>query len=77
MSIYFDAATPIVDTVSMSTYGSPTTTSFSMHDGDNMHSSPIYIMWMDTGKKTFHRSSMELPYGDILTSSAQVLNGRL
>ena len=35
MSIYFDVATPIVDTVGMSAYGSPIATYFSMHVGDD------------------------------------------
>ena len=38
-----------------------------------------YIMWVDTGKKSMHRSFMELPSGDILssTSSTQVLGAML
>ena len=35
ISIYFDAATPIVDTVSMSAYGSLVVTFFSLHVGDD------------------------------------------
>jgi hypothetical protein len=36
-------------------------------------------MWVDTRKKRFHRSSTELPSGDILTSTSltQVLGVRL
>jgi hypothetical protein len=41
MSIYFDVATPIVDTIGMSAYGSPVATSFSMYVGDDQDSSPI------------------------------------
>ena len=63
----------------MSAYGLPIATSFSMHVGDDQDINPIYIMWVDTGKKRFHRSSTELPSGDILTStsSTQVLGARL
>ena len=79
MSTYFDVATPIADTIGMSTYGLPIATSFSMHVCDDQDSSPIYIMWVGIGKKSFHRSSMEFPFGDILssTSSVQVLGARL
>ena len=35
MSIYFDVATPIVDSVGMSAYGSPVAIYFSMHVGDD------------------------------------------
>ena len=79
MSIYFDMATPIIDIVGMSAYGYPITTYFSMHVGDDQDSNLIYIMWADTRKKRFHRSSMEFPSGDILTStsSTQVLGARL
>lgn len=79
VSAYFDVAAPIVDTVDMSAYGSPVDTSFSAIIGDDQDSRPIYIMWVDTEKKRMHRSSMELPSGDILTSTsfAQVLGVRL
>ena len=79
MPVSFDVSTPIVDTIGMSTYGSPAATYFSIHDGDDPHSSPIYIMWVDTGKTIVNRSSTELPSGDILTSIslAQVLGARL
>ena len=74
MSVSVDLTTPIVDTIGMSTYGSPVATYFLMHVGDDQDFSPIY-----TRKKRFHRSSMELPSSDILTStsSAQVLGARL
>ena len=79
MSTYFDVTTRIVDTISMSAYGSPVATSFSMHVGDDQDSSPMYIMWVDTKKKRLQRSSIELPSGDILTStsSTQVLGATL
>ena len=48
MSISFDVTTPIVDTIGMSTYGSPIATSFLMHDVDDQHSNPIYFIWIDT-----------------------------
>ena len=77
MSVSVDVTTPIVDTIGMSTYGSPIATSFLMHYGDDQHSNPIYFIWMDTGKNTFHESSTEFLSGAILTSSTQVLNARL
>ena len=50
-----------------------------MHVGDDQDSSPLSIMWVDIGKKIFHRSSMKFPSDDILTStsSTQVLGTRL
>ena len=48
MSETVDVTTPIVDTIGMSTYGSPIATSFLMHDVDDQHSNPIYFIWIDT-----------------------------
>ena len=77
MSVSFDVTKPIVDTIGMSTYGSPIATSFLMNDDDDQHSNPIYFIWTDTRKKTFHESSTEFLSSASLTSSTQVLNARL
>jgi hypothetical protein len=74
MSTDFDVATPIVDTVSMSAYGSPIATSLQgIVDQD---SSLVYIIWVGTRMKIF---LVGFSFGDILTptSLAQVLSAIL